>query len=66
MAVGCWPGGNADGDVMLETAQFPVLIHHDDAEREFAYHAGAEQALAEVRQRGWTVISMRDDIEEVF
>ena len=40
-------GGNADGDVpMLETARFALLVHHDDAAREFAYDQGAEQALA--------------------
>ncbi|MGE5291269.1 MAG: HAD family hydrolase [Micromonosporaceae bacterium] len=60
-------GGNADGDVaMLETARFGLLIRHDDAEREFAYDAGAEQAFTEAAQRGWTVVSMRDDFKEVF
>ena len=40
-------GGNADGDVaMLETARFGLLVHHDDADREFAYDEGAEKALA--------------------
>jgi phosphoserine phosphatase len=47
-------GGNADGDTaMLETARFGMLIHHDDAEREFAYDAGAERALAEAAKRDW-------------
>ena len=56
-------GGNADGDVpMLETARFSILIHHDDAEREFAYDEGAEKALAEETQPGWTVVSMKDDL----
>ncbi len=60
-------GGNADGDsAMLETAQFALLIRHDDADREFAYDAGAEHALAEAAQQGWTVVSMRDDFKEVF
>ena len=40
-------GGNSDGDIaMLETARFGLLVHHDDAEREFAYDDGAENALA--------------------
>ena len=44
-------GGNADGEtVMLETVRFGLLIHHDDAE--FAYDAGAENALAEARGGG--------------
>jgi len=60
-------GGNADGDVaMLESAKFGLLVHHDDAAREFAYDAGAEKALAEAAQRGWTVVSMRDDFATVF
>ena len=31
---------------MLETARFALPLHHDDAEREFAYDDGAEKALA--------------------
>jgi phosphoserine phosphatase len=59
--------GNADGDLaMLETARFGLLLHHDDAVREFAYDAGAEKALAAARERGWTVISMKEDFESVF
>jgi phosphoserine phosphatase len=59
--------GNADGDVpMLETARFGVLIRHDDAGREFAYDTGAEHALAEAKERGWTVVSMHNDFKVVF
>jgi phosphoserine phosphatase len=60
-------GGNADGDVpMLETARFGLLLHHDDAEREFAYDEGAETALAEAKDRGWTIVSMKEDFGKVF
>jgi phosphoserine phosphatase len=60
-------GGNADGDVpMLETARFALLVHHDDAEREFAYEGGAEKALAAAKEHGWTVISMKEDFMTVF
>ena len=60
-------GGNADGDAaMLETARFGLLIRHDDADREFAYDAGAEKALAEAKERGWTVVSMQNDFKVVF
>jgi phosphoserine phosphatase len=59
--------GNADGDMaMLETARFGLLVHHDDADREFAYDSGAEQALAEAGRKGWTVVSMKDDWTTVF
>ena len=60
-------GGNADGDAaMLAVARFGLLIRHDDAVREFAYDAGAEQALPEATKRGWTVVSVRDDFATVF
>jgi len=60
-------GGNSDGDVaMLETARFGLLVHHDDPDREFAYDRGAEQALVRARNRGWTVVSMKDDFTTVF
>jgi phosphoserine phosphatase len=60
-------GGNANGDVpMLETARFGLLVHHDDADREFSYDTGAEHALAEATTRGWTVVSMKDDWSTVF
>ena len=60
-------GGNADGDVpMLQSARFGLLVRHDDAEREFAYDTGAENALVEAASRGWTVVSMRKDFATVF
>ena len=59
--------GNSDGDIaMLETAGFALLVHHDDGEREFAYDALAENALAEAKVRGWTVASMKRDFATVF
>ncbi len=60
-------GGNADGDLqMLEYARFGLLLHHDDAAREFAYDTGAERALAAATGRNWTVVSMKDDFATVF
>jgi len=59
--------GNADGDTeMLEISQFPLLIHHDDTEREFAYSESAEEVQAKAVQRGWTTVSMRRDFRRVF
>lgn len=59
--------GNSDGDIeMLETARFGLVIHHDDAEREFAYEDKAEQFLRAAGDRGWLAVSMRDDWERVF
>ena len=60
-------GGNADVDIeMLEVAQFAMLVNHDDADREFAYAKGAEKSLAAAAERGWTVVSMKDDWATVF
>jgi len=52
-------------------ARLGVLVHHDDAEREFAYdrksHVGRlERALDEAGARGWTVLSIRQDWKQVF
>jgi phosphoserine phosphatase len=70
--------GNSDGDFqMLEwatTADGPslgVIVHHDDAEREYAYDRGSkigglDKALDEADARGWTVVSMREDWRTVF
>jgi hypothetical protein len=43
-----------------------LLLNHDDAEREFDYTAGAEDALARARDRDWTVISIENDWATVF
>ncbi len=65
--------GNSNGDVpMLRFAKLAsrpalrLLLLHDDAEREFDYTAGAEQALARADEAGWTVISIKNDWANVF
>ena len=65
--------GNSNGDIeMLRFARserrpsLGLLIHHDDAEREFAYDTGAEKALEQAVTEGWTVVSIRDDWSSVF
>ena len=60
-------GGNLDGDIeMLESSKFSMLIKHDDAEREFAYTNGAEKSVEVSQQKGWTVVSMKNDWKTVF
>ncbi|WP_329477593.1 haloacid dehalogenase-like hydrolase [Kribbella sp. NBC_01484] len=66
-------GGNSNGDVpMLEYTQhgdkpfLRLLVLHDDADREFEYTSGAEQALDRASAAGWTVVSMRNDWAKVF
>jgi len=65
--------GNSNGDIqMLEYTGTPtmpslrLLILHDDAEREFAYTTGAEDALDTSAISGWTVASMKNDWVTVF
>jgi len=70
--------GNSDGDFqMLEWTtsgkgpRFGLIIHHTDAEREFAYdrdsHIGKlAKVLDEAPQRGWSIVSMKDDWISVF
>jgi phosphoglycolate phosphatase-like HAD superfamily hydrolase len=66
--------GNSNGDIaMLDFARregkpfLPLLILHDDDDREFAYTSGAEQVLERAgATEGWTVASMQDDWAEVF
>jgi phosphoserine phosphatase len=65
--------GNTNGDIpMLEYAThtglpyLSLLVRHDDAEREFDYSSGAEQALERARRQGWTVASVKDDWARVF
>jgi phosphoserine phosphatase len=65
-------GGNSNGDVPMlrwtggERPALRLLIDHDDAEREFAYRGGAEDALERGRAEGWTVVSVRDDWATVY
>jgi phosphoserine phosphatase len=64
--------GNANGDIPFlrfaggDAPALRMLVLHDDAEREFAYTAGAEQALEAAAAAGWTVISVKDDWGTVF
>lgn len=60
--------GNSNGDIeMLEfTRGMKLLVLHDDADREFAYTAGAEKALQRAAQDDWTVVGMRNDWATVF
>ena len=65
--------GNANGDVPMlqfaadqERPTLCLLVSHDDAEREVEYSAGAEKAVATAGTDGWTVISMKNDWQQVF
>lgn len=73
--------GNSDGDLQMlqyttapgsgEGQRFGLLIHHTDAEREWAYdresHIGKlDKALDEAGEQGWTVVDMANDWKTVY
>jgi 2C-methyl-D-erythritol 2,4-cyclodiphosphate synthase len=70
--------GNSDGDLQMlqwtaarSGARFMGLIHHTDAEREWAYDRQSsighlDTALDETQAKGWTVVDMKKDWNRVF
>ncbi len=59
--------GNSDGDIhMLKYAGsgLRLLVHHDDAEREYAYDGGSEKALQLAAQDGWTRRQHEERLED--
>lgn len=76
--------GNSDGDREMlawtgagHGARLKMLVHHDDASREYAYGpAGglpdtkvgtfSNSLMTEAKNSGWTVISMKNDWKRIF
>jgi phosphoglycolate phosphatase-like HAD superfamily hydrolase len=71
--------GNSIGDrEMLEFTQagdgarLMVLVHHDDADREYAYGPKSkvgtftDALMDEAKSRGWIVVSMKKDWKQIF
>jgi phosphoserine phosphatase len=79
--------GNSDGELPMiqwiankplkswqrgdQTPRLAVLIHHNDAQREWAYDKNSrvgtlDKALSEARAKGWVVVNMRDDWNTIF
>lgn len=70
--------GNSDGDLQMlqytATGAGPhlaLLVHHDDATREFAYDRQSkvgklDKAWDEAMKDGWTVVSMKDDWQTIY
>ena len=75
--------GNSDGDLQMlqyttiarsaddTTPAFGLIVHHTDAEREWAYdrksHIGQlDKALDEAQQRGWVVVDMKNDWHQIY
>jgi hypothetical protein len=70
--------GNSDGDLQMlqwtaagSGARFMGIVHHTDAEREYAYdrqsHIGKlDKALDEANDKGWAVVDMKRDWKTIF
>jgi phosphoglycolate phosphatase-like HAD superfamily hydrolase len=70
--------GNSDGDLQMlqwtsagRGARFCLLVHHTDANREWAYdrnsHVGRlDQALDEATKHDWTVVDMKRDWSVIY
>ena len=70
--------GNSDGDLQMlqwtvagTGARFAGIVHHTDAEREYAYDRQSkvgklDKALDEAAAKGWSVVDMKQDWKTVF
>jgi len=70
--------GNSDGDLQMlqwtasgSGPRFGLLVHHTDAEREWAYDRRSSigklnKALDEAQVRGWTVVDMKKDWKMIY
>jgi hypothetical protein len=70
--------GNSDGDYQMldwttagEGPRFGLILHHTDAEREYAYDRDSsvgrlDKALDDAPRKGWVVIDMKKDWKTVF
>jgi hypothetical protein len=70
--------GNSDGDLQMNQwttagsgARFGLIVHHTDAEREYAYDRQSsvgrlDKALERAKRQGWTVVDMKQDWKRIF
>jgi phosphoserine phosphatase len=70
--------GNSDGDLQMlqwvaagDGARFALLVHHTDADREWAYDRKSsighlDEALDEAIAKGWTVVDMKQDWKVIY
>ena len=70
--------GNSDGDYQMldwttagEGPRLGLIVHHTDAEREYAYDRDSsigrlDKALTDAPDKGWVVVDMKTDWKEIF
>ncbi len=70
--------GNSDGDLQMlqwteagEGKRLMLLVHHTDAEREWAYDRESpvgklDKALDEATAKGWLVVDMKNDWKNIY
>jgi hypothetical protein len=70
--------GNSDGDLQMlqytagdDGPSFMGFVHHDDADREWAYDRGShiggfDKGWDEALENGWTVVSMKDEWAKIY
>jgi len=65
--------GNSNGDIQMlqfatqgKGASLALLVTHDDDERDIAYTSGAQKSVALAKERGWPLVSVREDWAKVF
>ncbi|RDJ24266.1 haloacid dehalogenase-like hydrolase [Bosea caraganae] len=70
--------GNSDGDLQMlqytaagQGARLALIVHHTDAEREWAYDRTSpigklDKALDEATAKGWTIVDMKMDWKTIF
>ncbi|MCG7853601.1 MAG: haloacid dehalogenase-like hydrolase [Methanosarcinaceae archaeon] len=70
--------GNSDGDLQMlqwtaagEGPRLLALVHHTDAEREWAYDRKSsighlDKAMDEALKRGWTIVDMKRDWKRIY
>ncbi len=70
--------GNSDGDLQMlqwtssnTRPNLCLILHHTDADREYAYDSLStvgtlKNALTEGKQKGWTIVDMKNDFKTVF
>jgi phosphoserine phosphatase len=65
--------GNSNGDIQMlqfatqgKGASLALLVTHDDDERDIAYTSGAQKSVVLAKERGWPLVSVREDWAKVF